>query len=144
MRLEILTDVVWQYDLLHSVSPSEGADGQVFGQGTAEFSGRLSGTATWANFPRLREGYAFPNAHGSVTVGPDAFVLFTLTGMSELSNGTGVHVMTFRTESQPHRWLNQVIAIGEGSIDAERSRLAMRYYECIVDVRPELPAEAAR
>ena len=64
MKLDPLTDVVWRYELLHGVEASDGADGQVFGQGTAEFTGRLAGTATWANFPRLREGYAFPNAHG--------------------------------------------------------------------------------
>ena len=140
MRLEHLADVTWRYELLHGVEPADGSDGQVFGQGTAEFTGRLAGTATWANFPRLRDGYAFPDAHGSVVVDEDAFVLFTLTGMSALGDGSGVHVMTFRTEHEPHRWLNRVIAVGEGSVDAENARLAMRYYECLVDVRPDLPS----
>ncbi len=75
MRLELLTDVVGRHDLLHEVGAADGADGQVFGQGTAEFTGRLAATATWANFPRLREGYAFPNAHGSLVVAEDAVVL---------------------------------------------------------------------
>ena len=140
MRLEHLVDVVWRYELLHGVDAADGADGQVFGQGTADFSGRLNGTATWANFPRLRAGYAYPDAHGSLVVGDDAFVLFTLTGMSSLEDGSGVHVMTFRTGHEPYRWLNRVIAVGEGTVDVETSRLAMRYYECIVDVRPDLPA----
>jgi hypothetical protein len=138
MKLDHLTDVVWQYDLLHGVEASEGADGQVFGQGTAEFTGRLAGTATWANFPRLREGYAVPNAHGSLVVAEDAFVLFTLTGLSSLEDGTGVHVMTFRTEHEPHRWLNTVIAVGEGRVDVDTARLAMRYYECTVELPPDL------
>ena len=138
MRLEPLTDVVWRYELLHGVEPDDGADGQVFGQGTAEFTGRLAGTATWANFPRLRHGYAYPDAHGSLVVGEDAFVLFTVTGMSALEDGTGVHVMTFRTEHGPHRFLNRVIAVGEGSVDVDTARLAMRYYECHVEVRPDL------
>ena len=138
MRLDHLTDVVWRYELLHGVEPSDGADGQVFGQGTADFTGRLAGTATWANSPRLREGYAFPNAHGSLVVGEDAFVLFTLTGLSSLEDGTGVHVMTFRTEHEPYRWLNTVIAVGEGIVDADTARLSMRYYECTVEVPPDL------
>ena len=34
-----------------------------------------------------------------------------------------------------------VIAIGEGTIDVERGRLAMRYYECEVELPlPELDA----
>ena len=143
MRLELLTDVVWRYDLLHEVAAAQGADGQVFGQGTAEFTGRLAGTATWANFPRLREGYAFPNAHGSLVVAENAFVLFTLTGMSSLTDGQGVHVLMFRTEHEPHLWLNQVIAVGEGSIDPDAGVLAMRYYSCHVDYLPTLPATAA-
>src|SRR4029078_369220 len=113
MRLDPLTDVVWRYELLHGVEASDGADGQVFGQGTADFTGRLAGAATWANFPRLREGYAFPNAHGSLLVGEDAFVLFSLTGLSSLEDGTGVHVMTFRTEHEPHRGPDCGLAGGE-------------------------------
>ncbi len=36
----------WQLSpTLHGVEAAEGADGQVFGQGTAEFTGRLAGTA---------------------------------------------------------------------------------------------------
>jgi hypothetical protein len=138
MKLDPLTDVVWQYELLHGVEASDGADGQVFGQGTADFTGRLAGTATWANSPRLREGYAFPNAHGSLVVGEDAFVLFTLTGLSSLEDGTGVHVMTFRTEHEPYRWLNTVIAVGEGIVDVDTARLSMRYDECTVEVPPDL------
>jgi hypothetical protein len=40
-----------------------------------------------------------------------------------------VHVLTFQTEDPEHRWLNEVLAVGEGSIDAGRGLLAMRYYE---------------
>src|SRR6478609_8068283 len=37
------------------------------------------------------------------------------------------------------RGLNELIAVGEGSIDPHRLVLAMRYYECIVDHLPSLP-----
>ena len=49
----------------------------------------------------------------------------------------GVHVMTFQTAASSYLWLNDVLAIGEGTIDVEHARLAMRYYEC----RVELPLE---
>jgi hypothetical protein len=50
--------------------------------------------------------------------------------------------MTFQTADTAHRWLNEVIAIGEGSIDPDRGLLAMRYYACVADYLPgiEMPA----
>jgi hypothetical protein len=139
VRLELLTDVVWRYDLLDEVPPSGAGDGQVYGQGTADFSGRVTGSARWSNFPRLRGGYAFPSCQGSIAVAEGAFVLFSMVGMSSLTDGQGVHVLMFRTEHEPHLWLNQVIAVGEGSIDPDAGVLAMRYYACHVDYLPTLP-----
>ena len=75
-------------------------------------------------------------------MGDGGFVLFTLTGLSNLTDGAGIHVMTFVTEHEPHLWLNDVIAVGEGSIDVGRGALSMRYYSCHVDYRPEIPARA--
>ena len=82
--------------------------------GTGTFTGRLSGIAEWSNFPRLRGGFAMPDARGAISVGEQAFVLFALTGLSDLTDGAGVHVMTFMTEHEPYAWLNDVIAVGEG------------------------------
>src|SRR3954462_14171553 len=96
-------------------------------------TGRLSGTATWSNSPRIRTGYASPDARGVIHV-DDGMVLFTLTGLSSLTDGRGVHVLTFQTDAPSHLWLNDVIAVGEGSIDVEHRRLAMRYYECTVEL----------
>src|SRR4051794_35106588 len=98
MQLEQLCDVSWTYDLLHEVEPSDGADGRIYGQGTATFEGRLSGSAQWSNFPRIRNHFALPDARGVVHAGAgDIDVLFALTGMSSLEDGQGVHVMTFQT-----------------------------------------------
>jgi hypothetical protein len=51
--------------------------------------------------------------------------------------------MTFQTADAAHGWLNDVIAIGEGSIDPDRGLLAMRYYACVADYLPgiEVPAD---
>lgn len=136
MRLAHLCDVSWTYELLHQVEPSAGADGRFYGQGTATFTGRVSGSAEWSNFPRVRNNVALPDARGVIHVG-EAEVLFALTGLSSLDDGQGVHVMTFQTAAPSYLWLNDVLAIGEGTIDVEHARLAMRYYECLV----ELPLE---
>jgi hypothetical protein len=139
MRLNPLCDARWTYDLIHEVSPSSSADGRVYGQGVGTLTGRLSGTATWSNFPRLHEGFALPDARGVIHV-DDGEVLFALTGLSSLADGRGLHVMTFQTAAPAHLWLNDVLAIGEGSIDVAHAQLAMRYYECEVELPlPDLP-----
>ena len=54
----------------------------------------------------------------------------------------GVHAMMFQTDNAAHGWLNDVIAVGEGSIDPDRGRgvLAMRYYACVADYLPGIEA----
>ena len=133
MQLEHLCDVSWTYDLLHEVEASAGADGRIYGQGTAMFDGRLSGSAQWSNFPRIRNRLALPDARGVIHV-EDVDVLFALSGLSSLDEGQGVHVMTFQTAAPAYLWLNDVLAVGEGTIDVEHARLAMRYYECRVEL----------
>ena len=59
------------------------------------------------------------------------FAPFSVTGMSSLTCGSRIHVMRFQTAGAAHGWLNDVIAIGEGSIDPDWGMLAMRYYACI-------------
>jgi hypothetical protein len=48
--------------------------------------------------------------------------------------------MTFQTADAAHGWLNDIIAIGEGSIDPDRGLLAMRYYTCVADYLPGIEA----
>jgi hypothetical protein len=138
MQLAHLCDAEWRYDLMEAVEPSSAGDGRLYGQGAGTLTGRVSGRATWSNFPRLRGEFAHPDARGFVTVGSGVLIFFTLTGLSSLRDGRGVHVLEFQTEDPEHLWLNEVLAIGEGSIDPDRGLLAMRYYECVVDYLPEI------
>ncbi|EWT01272.1 hypothetical protein N865_05510 [Intrasporangium oryzae NRRL B-24470] len=139
MRPEHLCDVEWRYDLLHEVGASGPGDGQYYGQGTAILTGRLAGVARWSNFPRARAGYTFPDARGAIETAGGGLVLFTLRGLSNLTDGAGIHVMTFQTDHDEYLWLNEVIALGEGSLDARRRALSMRYYSCHVEYRPLIP-----
>lgn len=143
MRLDHLCDVEWAYDLLLEVPPGDGADGRLYGQGEGTFTGRLAGVARWSNSPRIRAGHAYPEARGAIQLASGGSVLFDLSGLSSLTDGRGIHVMTFRTDDAEYGWLNDVLAVGEGTVDVERAVLAMRYYECVVDYLPTVTRESA-
>jgi hypothetical protein len=49
----------------------------------------------------------FPQAHGVVEVAGGGFVLFSVTGMSSLTNSNGVHLMMIQTENAADGWLTR-------------------------------------
>lgn len=110
----------------------------MFGTGDASFRGeRIAGTATWANFPRLlADGSTRPEAAGAVTTDDGATVLFRIAGNGYPRGGHAVHVMTFEVDDDRYAWLNDVVAVGEGSVDPDRGVLKMRYYECVGGAEP--------
>jgi hypothetical protein len=122
-RLDHLCDVGWTYGLLSEVEGADRRDGRVHGQGRG--SGRLCGTAVWSSYPRTR---------GVIRLTDGGQVLVELRGLSSLQDGSGVHVMLFETAAPTHLCLNDVLAVGEGVVDVERSRPSMRYDECGVEL----------
>ncbi len=73
-----------------------------------------------------------PDAHGVIETDDGARVLFYLTGYSRPIEGSPnlraiVSPATFETDDDRYRWLNDVIAVGEGVIDFETLRLRLRY-----------------
>jgi hypothetical protein len=129
---------------MRSVDPGPDGDGRLYGQGEATFTVQLVGRAQWSNYPRLRGDWAFPEGRGVLEVAGGGFVLFSVTGMSSLTSGSEIHVMTFQTADAVHGWLNDIIAIGEGSVDPDRGLLAMRYYACVADYLPGIDTPAGQ
>ena len=82
----------------------------------------------------IADALAHAHARGVIHLSDGGDVLFELHGLSSLADGSGVHFMTFEAADPDRRWLNDVIAVGEGAIDVERGQLSMRYYECVVEL----------
>lgn len=128
-------DVEFRYESMALSGPS-GRAGRMFGAGSATFSGeRLSGEATWANFPRiLADGSTRPQASGALTTAEGKTVLFRIGGNGYPQGGRALHVLTFEVDEPSYSWLNDVVAVGEGSVDA--GVLRMRYFECLGGADP--------
>jgi hypothetical protein len=135
MELKQLVDVEFRYQSMAVAGPSSRA-GRIFGAGSATFSGdRLAGPATWANFPRvLTDGSTRPQAAGALTTEDGATVLFQVGGNGYPQAGRALHVLTFEVDDERYAWLNDVVAVGEGSVDG--GVLRIRYFECVGSADP--------
>jgi hypothetical protein len=145
MRLEFLFEIELDYDGgFVVIAPYGGHEGSGYGDGKGHVSGdRVTGSVRWSNHPHRREdGVLVPNAHGLIETGDGARILFHLGGYSHVIEGSPklrgiVSPATFETDDDRYRWLNDVIAVGEGTIDFETLRLSLRYYACIGETQPD-------
>ena len=139
MRLEPLCTITLSYDShgLTLVRPFGGQEGQGFGTGTGEAIGdRLSGPIRWSNYPRMTDdGVLMPDVRGVIDTA-DGPVLIEFHGYSvapspDATVRTVTASITFRTESEPYRWLNKVIAVHDGTIDFETMATEFPTYICV-------------
>jgi hypothetical protein len=139
MRLEPIFDMELDYtEGFFIIAPYGGAEGAGYGSGRGRVSGeRVAGAVRWSNHPRRREdGVLMPDAHGVIETDDGARIVFHLGGYSTALEGSStrrgiVSPATFATEDPRYQWLNDVIAIGEGTIDFETLRLQMSYFAAV-------------
>lgn len=138
MKLEPLLEIELGYEGgFFVMAPYGEQEGVGYGDGRGRVSGdRLNGSVRWSNHPHRREdGVLVPDAHGVIETDDGARVLFRLGGYSHPVPGSPklrsiVSPATFATDDDRYRWLNDVLAVGEGTIDFETLQLRLRYYEC--------------
>ena len=139
MRLEQIFEMELNYaGGFFVIAPFGGTEGAGYGSGEGQVSGgQLSGRVRWSNHPRRREdGVLMPDAHGVIETDDGARILFHLGGYSSVIEGDAsrrgiVSPATFATDDDRYRWLNDVVAVGEGIIDFQTLRLHLRYYAAI-------------
>jgi hypothetical protein len=139
MRLEPIFDMDLDYeDGFFVIAPYGGTEGTGYGSGGGRVSGeRVTGAVRWSNHPRRREdGVLMPDAHGVIETDDGARIVFHLAGYSTAIEGSStqraiVSPATFATDDDRYRWLNDVVAVGEGTIDFQTLRVRMRYYAAI-------------
>ncbi len=145
MHLEFLFEMELDYEGgFFVMAPYGEREGRGYGDGRGRvFGDRLSGSVRWSNHPHRREdGVLVPDAHGVIETDDGARILFHLGGYSHPIEGSPklrviVSPGTFASDNEHYRWLNDVIAVGEGLIDFETLRLRLRYYACIGEISPE-------
>ena len=147
MRLEHLCDVDMKYvGETVDMNPYGRAEGEWFGQLEGVLRGpKLNGQLHWANHARQREdGVWCPDAHGYVTTKDGAKIFMTMRGYNVRraeppALGSIVATCTFGTSDERYRWLNEVIAVAEGTRDAQANETRLRVFACINEMTPGIP-----
>lgn len=127
MRLDYLCDMELTFandPIL--VRPYGGEEGVAFDVGTGTITGeRLRGTVRWANYPHRRsDGAMLPDLHGVIMTDEGATIIFSVQGRTVWMNtprgpvGNQLLWVLFETEDQRYRWLNDVLCVLEGQIEA--------------------------
>lgn len=143
MRLEPLCTLDLRYrGGFHLVRPYGNESGLGWGTGDGTVIGDLvSGTATWSNQPSRRgDGAMLPQVRGVITTADGAVVLFDLTGRTIFVERDGQEVgrqivtVMFESEAEPHRWLNDVVCIGDGAMDPVQASAHISVFRCISEI----------
>jgi hypothetical protein len=143
MRLDYLCDL--QITLNESqamVKPYGGEEGSLFVLGSGIIDGkRLRGTVRCVNHARRRsDGTMLPDLHGVITTNDDIIILFHMQGLTswlpspEGPKGNLVSWITFETDAEEYRWLNNAPCVLEGAVQLLPGRGATgptRVYICV-------------
>ena len=142
MRIEELAELTLRYDGDDPVivRPYGENERQAFGSGTGLATGRLTGEVRWSNFPRRREdGVFLPDIRGVIAT-DDGPVLFELHGISlppdERERRHLLGTVRFCTGVDAHRWLNDAVAVHEGSLDVDTGAIRLPVFVCRPDREP--------
>jgi len=116
------------------VQPYGGEEGSAYGEGDGLVKGeKLNGRARWVNHPHRRsDRVMLPNVHGIIRTEDLATVLFTLQGRTAFGKsdrGTQLLTVTFESEDERYRWLNNTLCVLEGVIDS--GKMKANVWACI-------------
>lgn len=137
MRLEPFGKLTTRYVHASWVRPYDGKEALGYGDGDGELTGEISGTVTWANYPRRREdGVWMPNIRGNIRTADGADILLSIHGQSVAERAPGerraiLARIELTTQAPAYRWLNTCFLVGEGEIDEEQEEVTITIYVCL-------------
>ena len=141
MILEHLCDMELGYkDQFQLIKPFGGEEGSGYGEGEGVATGeKLAGTIKWANHPHRRsDGRMLPDAAGIVITSNGAKVTFRMQGRTTFrTNDKGERKggqllwITFESDDEAYKWLNDALGVIEGVIDAKTLRMKFAVYTCV-------------
>lgn len=146
MRLTYLCDMRITLNESQALAkPYGGEEGDLFvlGSGTVA-SERLRGTLRCANHAHRRnDGAMMPDINGMITTDDGAAILFDMHGLttwqptSEGAIGDQISWISFETDAENYRWLNDARCVLEGAVQVVPARGASglcRVYICANEV----------
>jgi len=144
MHLELLGEMELVYrdssfgEKFILASPFGGKEGSGYGEGEGSIKGeRINGSLRWVNHPHRRsDGSMLPDAHGVIKTVDSAIILFAMQGRTVWVGEKGRQLLsvTFESENERYKWLNNTYCVLEGAIDSVALKMRSRVYVCISDM----------
>ncbi len=143
MRLEYLCDMrITLNESQAQARPTGGEEGSLFALGGGSVAGeRLRGSIRCANHARRRsDGAMQPDVVGVITTDDHASILFHMRGltswlpMPEGPKGDQISWISFETDAEHYRWLNDLRCVLEGVVHIQPGVGAsgsVRVYSCV-------------